>query len=216
MTYKVKYATNSLVAPIGRVFLFVSIVLLAISLFIVCLNNKKASSYNETVGTIVSQSQSATKTLIEYKVAGKTYRHSESYYSAFDKIGKEVKIYVNPNDPTDVFMKINIVIYILVPMSVIFGIISFFALRSAISFKKNLKKLMTDGLMVRATVEGFRYNYNYQINNKPSLMAVASNGNNKYISQPFFTKCDVTTMVGTSVNVFIDPENKNNYFVEIP
>lgn len=109
----------------------ITLMVFGIGVFFVARNYKKVyfSGFEETTGTLVDYKththmdsyDNTYSKIIEFEVDGKRYRHVQKASSNIrSKIGKQIKIRYNPEDPTDNVMKHEFTGWVFIIVGIVF------------------------------------------------------------------------------------------------
>lgn len=161
------------------------------------------------------------ETDVSYKVNGEEYETTLSEYSSTWKIGKEITLYVNPDNPYDVRsgMGLSIVFWILFGMGVVFAGIGGLMAWLKISQNIKYKKIKANGKKFMAEVTGGNICYNYTVNNRHPYKIECKYEDTAYgqvyLFSSDYTWLDPQMYIGCQVPVYADPSKMEDYYVDL-
>lgn len=156
---------------------------------------------------------------VEYRVDRQVYNGILNTYTSSMYEGKEIEVMYDPAKPTDVRVKDYIAPIILAIMGLVFGGVGggmFFA-NVAASGKR--KRLLENGDRVTGTITNVITVMNVRINNRhPYKAEVEVNDpftGEKYLYSSKQVLDDIYYMVGSTVDVYVDRDDKSKYYVDL-
>ena len=156
----------------------------------------------------------------DYTYNGEEYQHVHlSYSSSSYYIGKEIRIYVNPDNPTDVVVSgsAKIILFLMVPMGLIFAAVggSIFSINIINACKA--KKLRANGRRIPCEVVRIAMS-SVQMNGVTGRIIICRDSytGNEYSSTRIYQPIETWIQPGSTIYVYVDPNNPNRYFVEEP
>ncbi len=214
---------------IGIVFLLVGVLLVIVSI-ITFVGNKQFEANAETVMATITEidtyrtrSNGKNKTrhdvFIEYEVDGKTYNRELNYYTSSMYEGKEIEVMYNPDNPADARADENIASIILVFMGLIFGSVGGGLFFANVFAGSKRKKLMANGDRVTGTITDIITVTNVRINGRHPYKAecevIDYLTGEKYLYSSKQVINDISYMVGSTVDVYVDRDDKSKYYVDL-
>ncbi len=214
---------------IGIVFFLVGILLIIVSVFTYVGNKQFESNAEKIMATITdidtyrTRSNGKTKTrhnvYIEYEVDGKVYNRELNYYTSSMYEGKEIEVMYNPNNPADVRAYENIAFIILAFMGLVFGAVGGGMFFANVAAGGKRKKLMENGEPVTGTITDIITVTNVRINGrhpfKAEVEVIDPYTSEKYLYSSKQVINDISYMVGSTVDVYVDPNDKSKYYVDL-
>lgn len=156
---------------------------------------------------------------IEYEVDGQRYDRELNHYTAGMHVGQHVEVYYNPDDPGDARAEADFAYGILGIMGLIFGLIGGSFLFTIISSKIKFKRLLENGERLTGTITDVITITNVRINGRHPFKAectvedVLTGEKYLYSSQQVTT--DISFLIGSTVDVYVDPDDKSKYFIDL-
>lgn len=166
-----------------------------------------------------SDSSTRTDVRVSYTVDGQQYETKLNYYTSGMHVGDTIEIYADPDDPSKIKADtvLGDVIFMLVGgvLAAIGG--CFIAVNSAKILRQ--KRLIRDGEQLSATVTNVYMNSNVRINGRHPYKAECEftdpySGERYLFSSGNVTE-DISYMVGYSVTVYADRDDRSKYYVDI-
>ncbi|MBQ8175451.1 MAG: DUF3592 domain-containing protein [Oscillospiraceae bacterium] len=214
---------------IGVVFFLVGVLLVIVSI-ITFVGNKQFEANAETVMATITEidtyrtrSNGKTKThhnvFIEYEIDGKTYNRELNYYTASMYEGKEIEVMYNPDNPADARANDDFAWIILVFMGLIFGTLGGGLFFTNVIAGGKRKKLMENGDRVTGTITDVITVTNVKINGrhpyKAEIEVIDPYTSEKYLYSSKQVIDDISYMVGSTVDVYVDRDDKSKYYVDL-
>ncbi|MBQ7981299.1 MAG: DUF3592 domain-containing protein [Oscillospiraceae bacterium] len=214
---------------IGIVFFLVGILLIIVSVVTYVGNKQFAANAETTMATITdidtyrTRSNGKTKTrhnvYIKYEVDGKTYNRELNYYTSSMYEGKEIEVMYNPDNPADARAEDSFASIILVFMGLIFGGIGGGLFFTNVIAGGKRRKLMANGERVTGTITDIITVTNVRINGRHPYKAecevVDYLTGEKYLYSSKQVINDISYMIGSTVDVYVDPSDKSKYYVDL-
>lgn len=214
---------------LGIVFLLVGVIMIVAS---VCtfVAEKKFEAKAETTTAVITEIDTYTTgsgddrtthhdVYVEYRVDRQVYNGMLNTYTSSMYEGKEIEVMYDPENPGNVRVSNYIAPIILIFMGLIFGGVGgglFFA-NVAASGKR--KKLLENGDRVTGTITNVITVTNVRINGrhpfKAEVEVVDPYTSEKYLYSSKQIMDDIYYMVGSTVDVYVDRDDKSKYYVDL-
>lgn len=159
--------------------------------------------------------------IISYIHNGETYTTELGYFSDEYKISQIVTIYVNPKDSTDFVVegKNNFAVYFCLIIGSLLLIGSCLVLFIERNNNKWKQYILNNGRIVEAEVLYVDENENKSaFNRHPYIFTCIYKDDNEkeiiYTSDSVYVKQQGINYIGKKVNVYVDPESPDNYYVD--
>ncbi len=225
---KLKSASN-VTTIVGVVFALVGVILISVGIGIFA-SNKKFEATAETTTAVITDIETYYKrsggekkryrdVYVQYEVDGKVYDRELNYYSSGMYTGQTIEIMYNPENPAEIRSGNSLLmLLILCGMGVVFAAIG--VPFTAISIKGGAKKrLKANGERVTGTITDVITITNVTINGshpyKAECEVIDQFTGEKYLYSSKQVMNDITYMVGSTVDVYVDPNDKSKYYVDL-
>lgn len=176
-------------------------------------DNAKKEAWDKIEATMIVVDHHLEKVELNYVYKENIYFANSSVYSSFDEVGDRVFIYVNPNNPNEIYEEgLSTVFIVFYCVGLPFLLIGICSLILDIKFRKNKKICMESGFKkVVDVIEVVKTNY-YVNNEACYIIKVKSNGI-EYKSQRFLLPVAFNPNIKTVVDMYILDEKK--YFIDL-
>lgn len=156
---------------------------------------------------------------IEYTVDGEVLEKNINEYNSSMYEGKEIEVYYDPDDPSDVRTDSKVFEYIFLGIGGSFAVIGAVFLIINIIIGRRIKILKKSGDKLSGTITNVTMNYNMTINNRHSYKAECEvinpyDGETYLYSSENITD-DISGLIGMRATVYVDRNNKKKYYVDI-
>ena len=228
---------KKVISIIGKVFLCVGILLLAIGGGIGIHRYNIVTNSTLVTGTItgietwfetanvhtihhdhgnVSTRQQRHIVFIEYEASGRVIQSTINWFSSNMRVGQSIEILVHNQDSHRVF-PVGIIGWIAVIILSGLGI-TFGGLGASFLIwerrKRNLHEwLLRYGTPIWADVQGTEPNWSIQVNGRPATALVATHNNMRFVSGPLNNNDLIA--VGGRIKVFLDPNDADKYTFDL-
>ncbi len=214
---------------IGVVFSLIGCVLLGLTVFAVIYSFNFVSRAEEVTATITEietrykRNHTYHDAYVSYTYRAVDYQDVRiNFYNSSMREGDNVRLLVDPEDPTHTNSR-YIVFYSFIPLVgvLIFGGIGFTLLYSMYSKKKKKKYLLENGRLLHGIVDNIDYNYVYSVNGRHPYLVYcryedAGTGTvYKFKSDNLFFDPNHFYKQGDSVNIYVNPANYREYYVDV-
>ena len=162
---------------------------------------------------------------VEYEVKGEKYERELSSYVSSYRVGKEIEVIYDRNDPGRVQTKNEekIFTWIFSGIGGVFAVLGIGGLLAGVFGKNKREKLRQTGTMIYAKYDGVDVNTALQVNGQSPFNIVCSwlnpEDNKTYIFRSenlYYNPQSIIESMGiTTFPVYIDMENKKNYTIDI-
>lgn len=156
---------------------------------------------------------------IEYTVDGKTYNSRINSYDSSMYVGKEIEVFYDPENPSDVWTDSNVGIIIFTAIGGLFFVLGIIFLVSAIIKGRKIKLLKQNGEALTGTIINVCMNTNVRINNrhpyKAECKVISPYDGEEYLYSSENINSDISHFVGMTVTVFVDKNDKSKYYVDM-
>lgn len=214
---------------IGIVFFLVGVLLVIVSTVIFVGNKQFEANSEKTMAVITeidtyrTRSNGETETrhdvFIEYEVDGKTYNRELNNYSSSMYEGKEIEVMYNPDNPADARADDGFAWVILAIMGLVFGVIGGGLFFTSVIAGGKRKKLMANGERVTGTITDVITVTNVRINGrhpyKAEVEVIDHLTGEKYLYSSKQVINDISYMIGSTVDVYVDTNDKSKYYVDL-
>lgn len=186
--------------------------------FSVCINYKNKV---DTVGIIID---TGNETTVSYSVEGEEHESSFSGYSSSFHVGDEIEIYYDKDDVNKIGSKSLDLVYLILPgIGSIFLLIGVIGLAFLLHKKKKEKNLRENGELVYATYSETILNVNVRVNGRYPYNIIVEWNNpedgKKYLLKSkniyFNPEMLIEERNIKTFPVYINPNNKKQYFVDV-
>ena len=194
-------------------------------------NNK--DSYEEITATIseitrhksTNNSKSSHRVYLDYVYHGQEYNHVRyNYYNSNMKVGDVIDVKIDKNDPYDFYDGMALIICIIVfgTISVVFLIVG--GVVFGVSRKKEIleKKIRETGMQYWGVIVGVKHDLTITVNRRhPYYFAVAYEDEGiitskmECKSKDVWITVDPAEFIGKQIKVFVNPENTQQYVVDL-
>lgn len=156
---------------------------------------------------------------IEYTVDGEVLEKNINEYNSSMYEGKEIEVYYDPDDPSDVRTDSKVFEYIFLGIGGSFAVIGAVFLIVNIISGRRIKILKKSGDKLSGTITNVTMNYNMTINNRHPYKAECEvinpyDGETYLYSSENITD-DISGLIGMTTTVYVDRSNKKKYYVDI-
>lgn len=214
---------------IGIVFLLVGVIVILVSVFISISDAKFREGAESTMAVITDievdryrrngETHTDHDVYVEYEVDGKTYETLLNYYDSSMFVGQEIEVFYHPEAPGDVRAESFFAPVFLVLFGLVFGIIGgAFVVSNARKIAKH-KQLLETGERVTGTITNIDVVTTIEINGCHPYKAVVEVDDymtgEKYLYSSEQVMDDIYYLVGSSVDVYVDRNDKSKYYVDL-
>lgn len=221
--------TNNFMVMFGSIFLIVGLitVLSGIGMFVSFLSFKSTAAETQAVitdiETIKTRNNGKTKisysVFIEYTFEGVQYDNMLGYYSSGMHKGQVVKIYVDPESPTNIRSNSLLAEILMIVMGLPFAIVGMCFVISSIRKTATKKRLLLEGEQMSGTITLVAMDRSLRINGKHPYKAevevIDPMTGEKYLYSSEGIMQDITWLTGESVTVYVDAADRSRYYVDI-
>lgn len=214
---------------IGIAFLFFGVLMITISVVTFVGAKKFEANAEKTIAVITDIDTYRTGSgdnrtthhdvYVEYRVDRQVYNGMLDYYSSSMYVGKEIEVMYNPNNPADIRGSSNFTWIILAFMGLIFGAVGGGIFFTNVTAGGKCKKLMENGDRVTGTITNVIAVTNVRINHrhpfKAEVEVIDPYTGEKYLYSSKQVLDDIYYMVGSTVDVYVDRDDKSKYYVDL-
>ena len=214
---------------IGIAFLFFGVLMITISVVTFVGAKKFEANAEKTIAVITDIDTYRTGSgdnrtthhdvYVEYRVDRQVYNGMLDYYSSSMYVGKEIEVMYNPNNPADIRGSSNFTWIILAFMGLIFGAVGGGIFFTNVTAGGKCKKLMENGDRVTGTITNVIAVTNVRINHrhpfKAEVEVIDPYTGEKYLYSSKQVLDDIYYMVGSTVDVDVDRDDKSKYYVDL-
>lgn len=165
-------------------------------------------------------------TYVDYTYEGRAYDHvSYGFYTTGMEVGDEVQILLNPDDPSKIMAPgMNIIGYIFGGIGFVFAIAGAIIVSIVVAAKKKKERLLQNGWIVQAIITNITGTGNAFSRRQRPIVVYAnyvepsSGAEYRFVSEGLYNVTnDVRARlnVGYPVNVYVEPGNFRNYYVDL-
>lgn len=226
---KKKITFKKIFIQIGIVFSLVGAVLLAVGMIIHAANTSFMKNADTTQAEIIDivrhhhygkgNKGNDYDVWIEYTVDGKNYNSRIKSYDSSMYVGKEIEVFYDPENPSDVRTNSNVATIICTAIGGLFLTLGIIFLAVAIIKGRKIKLLKQSGEALTGTIINVSMNTNVRINNRHPYKAECEVINpydgEKYLYSSENINSDISHFIGMTVTVYIDKNNKSKYYVDM-
>ncbi len=214
---------------IGFIFFLAGLIMLIIGV-VLFVSDKKFEATSETTTAVITdietyrtrrngESRTEHNVFVTYEVDGKTYDRELGYYSTGMYEGKEIEIMYAPGDPGNIHFPSIFPYLILGIMGVVFGAIGGGLFFSGINKSLKRKNLIKTGEVLTGTITNVVTVTNVRINGrhpyKVECEVVDQITGEKYLYSSESIMNDMSCFIGSSIDVYVDPNDKSKYYMDI-
>lgn len=221
--------TNGFMVMLGSIFLIVGLItmLSGIGMFVSFLSFKSTAVETQAVITDIETAKTRNNgktnishtVFIAYTFEGMQYDNMLGYYSSGMREGQEIKIYVDPESPTNIRSNSLMAEILMIVMGLPFTILGMGFVVSTVRKAAAKKKLMRDGEKMIGFITGVVLDRSLQINGKHPYKAevevIDPMTGEKYLYSSEGILQNITWLTGESVTVYVDAADKSRYYVDI-
>ncbi len=214
---------------IGIAFLFFGVLMITISIVTFVGAKKFEANAEKTIAVITDIDTYRTGSgdnrtthhdvYVEYRVDRQVYNGMLDYYSSSMYVGKEIEVMYNPNNPADIRGSSNFTWIILAFMGLIFGAVGGGIFFTNVTAGGKCKKLMENGDRVTGTITNVITVTNVRINHrhpfKAEVEVIDPYTGERYLYSSKQVLDDIYYMVGSTVDVYVDRDDKSKYYVDL-
>jgi hypothetical protein len=209
----------------GLMFAGIGTLLLIIGLCIFINSSSFVSKSSDAKGVVVrleshnSSNETSTNPIIKFSTENNTYEF-ESNISANYSIGEHVNVLFNPYYPQDArinsFVALYLIPTILSGVGGVFAIIGYIVLIKIMKSRNRLKWLKQNGIIIQAKVEQVIIDTHFSVNDQHPYRIIATykslDKKSTFKSEHIWVDPKKYINQGL-VEVYVDPNNYDNYFV---
>lgn len=158
---------------------------------------------------------------VKYEIDDRQYEELLDYYSSDMRKGDTIIINYSPDDPSKIITKIgsNIIGFVIIPLGGIFALLGLvFILKKVLSDKKR-NKLIRSGECLTGIITNVERNKYVTINKRHPYKAecevIDPYSSEKYLYSSDNIMGNISDLIGREVTVYVDSNNKKNYYVDI-
>lgn len=213
---------------IGIIFFLVGIGMLGGSLVAVISEINIKKHFQEVQGVIAeiqeyrdSDGDKSHSVFVEYSIMGRKHGARLSEYSSNWYEGKDITLYVDPEDPGRVktTMVYHIIAGVFGGMGAVFALLGGAVLGARLKKKQKQKKLVEAGHHIFAEVTGGHICYNYQVNGRHPFKLECRYtdvfSGQTYLYSSDYTWEDPEMYIGQQVAVYVDQADMSKYYVDL-
>lgn len=157
---------------------------------------------------------------VKYTVDGKTYEKLLNYYTSSMSVGDEVEVFYRPEAPGEIRGEgASIIFIVFAIIGLVFAAIGGSFVAVNVKNAKKRKKLLESGERVTGTIIDIETVTNVRINGRNPYKAVVEVVDyitgEKYLYSSEQVLKDLTYMVGSSVDVYVEQNDKSKYYVDL-
>lgn len=161
---------------------------------------------------------------VDYEFDGDYYYDVKlSSYSGSMKVGKEVKLLVNPENPGDPQTIMGAVVggILFAAFGAVFGCVGFIPMIFMRKANVKGKRLKEQGHYIPAKIESIEQNRNVSINNRHPYVIycthedVFSGTVYRFKSKRVWYNPEIYFQIGGEIKVYVDGQNYSNYYVDV-
>ena len=153
---------------------------------------------------------------VKYNFRDTDYDNVEiSWYSASMYVGKQITIYVDPNNPEHILSKKSAYLMAIVGAAIVVGMFAYFISRFAIrgAYLARIKKLTEANNYIICKVDYVSQDKKMSTDRYWNTLNCSSEDGNQYRSDLFIS--DHNFCSGDLIKVYIDHDNPRNYYVDL-
>ena len=199
---------------IALIFGFFGLVFTVVSAFLGINDYVKRNAWIESEGYISVVNHSAERKEFTYSYNGVTYNVKSNSYSSFDDVGDLIIIYINPNNPSEVYeANTSLVFIIFLIIGSPFLIVGIIFLIKHLKFMKIRKICLNEGSPKRVKVLRFEET-KFHYNRRPYYVMIVNYQGNEYKSSMFLLpyKSDIYA-TGAIVDFYYI--NEDTYYIDL-
>lgn len=157
---------------------------------------------------------------VEYEVEGQKYRNELNIYKSSMREGQRIEVFYDPENPGDSRIASGGVSIIIVIMGIIFLTFGTGFIVLYIKNKMKRKNLLSNGICVTGTIIDVVPDMSVRINQqhpyKAEVEFIDSITGERYLySSDSVMNKSIHSMVGATVNVYVNPQDKSSYYVDL-
>lgn len=216
----------------GIIYAIVGIIFLIVGITISVHNNnflKKTQQTNAVISRIEKEyyydsdgeRKAKHSVWVKYEIDDRQYEELLDYYSSDMRKGDTILINYSPDDPSKIITNIGskILGFVIIPLSGIFAMLGLvFILKKILSDKKR-NKLIQSGECLTGVITNVEINKYVTINNihpyKAECEVIDPYSGEKYLYSSDNIMGNISDLIGREVTVYVDSNNKKNYYVDI-
>ena len=216
----------------GIIYAIVGIIFLIVGIAISVHNNnflKNAQQTNAVISRIEKEyyydsdgeRKAKHSVWVKYEINGKQYEELLDYYSSDMSEEDTIIINYSPDDPSKIITNIGskILGFVIVPLGGIFAMLGLvFILKKVLSDKKR-NKLIRSGECLTGVITNVEINKYVTINKihpyKAECEVIGPYSGEKYLYSSDNIMGNISDLIGREVTVYVDSNNKKNYYVDI-
>ena len=204
---------------IGIIFTFVGIILFSAGCVVMAKHISDKQNYEKTQANITEINHTNSNAFIEYTIDGITYEGKLNEYSTNMQVGDPVWIYYDPEDPYEFISDSKIFEIIFISLGGFFTVIGVVFMIICYKKKRKVNELIVNGDKLSGTIVAVRTNYNIRVNNRYPFIAdcevINPYDNEKYLYRSENVMEDISMLVGMTVTVYVDRNDRSKYYVDI-
>lgn len=205
---------------LGICFVAVSILILGIAAACTVFSQNTAKTSEKITGTI-TEIYDNSGISVEYSYNGQKYEAGISEYSSSMRVGKEIPLYVNKENPQKVRTAALLYLpsFVLCCVGVPFAIVGMIFIIIVGKSRKKKKYLLQNGKRIMAEITGGMLNYNYRLNGRHPWKLecryedIFTGAVYLFSSENIWI--DPQMYIGQQVAVYVDGENYKKYYVDV-
>lgn len=162
---------------------------------------------------------------VKYFVEDKEYNEAINYYNSSMKVGNEIKIYYDPNFPTQIQVEGSSTFLFIFPcMGLIFFLVGILMIINKIKKITGKNELMKNGIQLDAIIEDVILNTSYSVNNRNPYVInckvtdITNNGAIYLVKTDniWFNPSSIIQQNNiTSFPIYMDNKNKEKYYISL-
>ena len=216
----------------GIIYAIVGIIFLIVGIAISVHNNnflKNAQQTNAVISQIEKEyyndSDGDRKTKhnvwVKYEVDSRQYEELLDYYSSDMREGDTIIINYSPNDPSKIItnMGSKILGFVIIPLGSIFAMLGLVFILKKILSDQKIKRLIQSGECLTGVITNVEINKYVTINKihpyKAECEVIDPYSSEKYLYSSDNIIGNISDLIGREVTVYVDSNNKKNYYVDI-
>lgn len=158
---------------------------------------------------------------VRYEVNGRQFEEALNYYNSGMNEGDVVAINYDPDDPSEIMSGsgLKVIELVMIPLGSIFTILGLIFISLKVVSDVRRKKLMRSGECLTGIITNVAINKFVTINHRHPYKAECE-VTDPYSGEKFLYSSenitgDISDLVGNEVTVYVDSNNKKNYYVDI-
>jgi uncharacterized protein (UPF0333 family) len=163
--------------------------------------------------------QTSHDVFVKYTVDGEEYESEYGEYTSGMRVGQEVEVYYDPENPGDARTGSYFLPVIFMGIGGLFIVIGFAFVIVNFKSSRSRKKLVQNGDALSGKIIDVKMNTTLRINNrypyKAECEVINPFDNEKYLYSSENITSDITELIGQDVTVYVDKKDRKKYYVDI-